>query len=122
MVVKLDNKSKKFYQYMGKFFGSRVVEKQINDRIYDDAGKEWYIFLEKETAKAFVSIQNDRIKNVYATKEEELREIIMKIRQDRKIGCSIVPKIYEDIYRECELEVSGEGQYKNFVVVAEKVG
>jgi len=122
MVVKLDNKSKKFYQYMGKFFGSRVVEKQINDRIYDDAGKEWYIFLEKENPKAFVSMQENVMKNVYTTKEEELKEIIMKIRQDRKIGVSIVPKIYENIYRECELEVSGEGQYKNFVVVMEKVG
>ena len=33
------NKDEKFYQYMGKFFGSRLVEKQTNDRIYDDNGK-----------------------------------------------------------------------------------
>lgn len=122
MVIKLDNKSKKFYQYMGKFFGSRIVEKQINDRIYDDAGKEWYIYLEKDSAKAFVSIQKDTIKNIYTTKDEELKEILMQIRQERKIGASIVPKIYADIYKECELEVSGNEQYKNFVVINEKVG
>ena len=107
---------------MGKFFGSRIVEKQINDRIYDDAGKEWYIYLEKDSAKAFVSIQKDTIKNIYTTKDEELKEILMQIRQERKIGASIVPKIYADIYKECELEVSGNEQYKNFVVINEKVG
>ncbi len=122
MVIKLNNQSDKFYQYMGKFFGSRIVEKQINDRIYDDADKEWYIYVEKEEAKAFVSLQKDMIKNVYTTKDEELKEIIMKIRQDRNIRMSIVPKIYADIYRQCELQVAEQGTYKNFVVISEKVG
>ena len=43
MIVKLKNTDEKFYQYMGKFFGSRLVERQTNDRIYDDASKVWYI-------------------------------------------------------------------------------
>ena len=46
MVVKITNEHPKFYQYMGKFFGSRTIERQINDRIYDDNGKVWYICIE----------------------------------------------------------------------------
>jgi len=120
MVIKLDNKAKEFYGYMGRFFGSRVVEKQMNDRMYDDDGKEWYIFVDEGTAKAFVSIQKETIKNVYTTKEEYLKEILIQIKQERPIGISIVPKIYENIYSECGLEVSIGEQYKNFVVVTAK--
>ena len=28
MVVKMTNKDRDFYQYMGKFFGSRLIQKQ----------------------------------------------------------------------------------------------
>ena len=62
MVIKMTNKHQNFYQYMGKFFGSRLVERQTNDRIYDDDSKEWYIFLEKEKVMAFVSVSKNVIK------------------------------------------------------------
>ena len=39
MIIKMTNKDENFYQYMGKFFGSRLVERQTNDRIYDDDNK-----------------------------------------------------------------------------------
>ena len=39
MILKLTNKDEKFYEYMGKFFGSRLVQRQTNDRIYDDPDK-----------------------------------------------------------------------------------
>ena len=42
MILKLNNKDTNFYNYMGKIFGSRPIEKQVNDRIYDDSNKEWY--------------------------------------------------------------------------------
>ncbi|WP_289181741.1 hypothetical protein, partial [Helicobacter japonicus] len=54
MVKKMTNKDEKFYQYMGKFFGSRLIEKQTNDRIYDDDSKEWYICAEEGRVMAFV--------------------------------------------------------------------
>ena len=41
MIKKITNKEEDFYQYMGKIFGSRSIERQINDRIYDDDSKEW---------------------------------------------------------------------------------
>ena len=43
MVVKMNNKLEGFYGYMGKIFGSRIVQRQISDRIYDDNDKEWHI-------------------------------------------------------------------------------
>ena len=63
MIKKINNKDKKFYMYMGKFFGSRLVERQTNDRIYDDDTKEWYVYIENNTVLAFLSIQNKIIKN-----------------------------------------------------------
>ena len=40
----MDNKQENFYTYMGKVFGSRIVQKQTNDRIYDDidAGEPYH--------------------------------------------------------------------------------
>ena len=74
MIIKMNNKDEKFYEYMGKFFESRLVERQINDRIYDDDKKEWYLYIERDTVLAFVSIQNKIIKNTYSYKEEQLKK------------------------------------------------
>ena len=81
MIVKLKNDNEKFYQYMGKFFGSRLVEKQTNDRIYDDSDKEWYIYLEGKKAVAFVSIQKNTIKNIYTTKQEYLEKLLDRMKR-----------------------------------------
>ena len=69
MVVKMNNKLEGFYGYMGKIFGSRIVQRQINDRIYDDNDKEWYTYVEDERVVACVSILNGVIKNVYTINE-----------------------------------------------------
>ena len=86
MIVKMTNKDEKFYEYMGKIFGSRLIEKQTNDRIYDDENKDWYIYLEDEKVKAFVSINKNIIKNIYTTKEEYLEELLNEIKEENKIG------------------------------------
>lgn len=39
MILKLNNKSYNFYNYLRKFLGSRVVEITTQDRIYDDNNK-----------------------------------------------------------------------------------
>ena len=41
MIIQVVNTDEKFYKYMGKFFGSRTIEKQIIDRRYDDDDKVW---------------------------------------------------------------------------------
>ena len=117
MVVKMTNKEEKFYQYMGKFFGSRLIEKQTNDRIYDDDNKEWFIYLEEDRVMAFVSISRNIMKNVYTTKEKYLEEILKAIRKDTHITYSIVTSYYREIYEKCGFKVSKNQDYKNFITI-----
>ena len=117
MIVKLKNDNEKFYQYMGKFFGSRLVEKQTNDRIYDDSDKEWYIYLEGKKAVAFVSIQKNTIKNVYTTKQEYLEKLLDRIKRENKITNSIVTNTYRDLYERCGFLLDDNSSYKNFVTI-----
>lgn len=111
------NKQEKFYQYMGKFFGSRLIEKQTNDRIYDDDNKEWYLYIEEERVMAFVSINNNVIKNVYTTKEKYLEEILRAIQKENEITYSIVTNYYREIYEKCGFKISKNQDYKNFITI-----
>ena len=43
----MNNTNEDFYKYMGRVFGSRIIQLKTNDRIYDDAEKEWFIYLYK---------------------------------------------------------------------------
>ena len=117
MIIKMTNQDKKFYQYMGKIFGSRKIEKQINDRIYDDESKEWYIYLDEEEVMAFVSINNSVIKNIYAVEGRYLEEILEKIKEETTIRYSIVTNKYEETYKKCGLQVYNDETYKNFVSI-----
>ena len=117
MVVKITNKEEEFYQYMGKVFGSRLIEKQTNDRIYDDDNKEWYIYLEEDRVMAFVSISRNIMKNVYTTKEKYLEEILKEIRKDTHITYSIVTSYYREIYEKCGFKISKNQDYKNFITI-----
>lgn len=120
MIIKMNNKDEKFYCYMGKMFGSRIIQKQVNDRIYDDNDKEWYLYIEEERVAAFVSISKSTIKNVYSIKEEYLLEILQKIKSENKITESIVTNIYVDIYQKAGFKISKDSNYKNFVVIYDK--
>lgn len=117
MIIKITNKEEKFYQYMGKFFGSRLVEKQTNDRIYDDDSKVWYISLKEDRVMAFVSVSKNIIKNIYTTKEEYLEEILTAIKKENNITFSIVTNYYKEIYEKCGFKVSKNQDYKNFVTI-----
>ncbi len=117
MVIKMTNKDKRFYQYMGKFFGSRIIEKQTNDRIYDDNDKEWYIYIEEDKVMAFISISQRKIKNIYAIKEKYLEELLKEIKNENNITYSIVTNSYEEIYKKCGFKVYKDNTYKNFVTI-----
>lgn len=123
MIIKINNKDEKFYQYMGKFFGSRSVERQINDRIYDDDKKEWYLYIKDKSVMAFVSVQNKIIKNTYCYKEEYLEEIFEYIKKEEKnnekIGSSILTRRYMEVYKRCGFQVVDNETYKNFVMIYE---
>lgn len=113
----MTNKSERFYQYMGKFFGSRLVEKQTNDRIYDDDSKEWYIYFKENRVMAFVSVSNNIIKNIYTTKEMYLEEILMEIKKRKIITYSTVTSYYEKVYEKCGFKVKKRQEYRNFVTI-----
>lgn len=117
MIKRVTNKVENFYQYMGRFFGSRLIEKQTNDRIYDDEGKIWYIYLEEGKVMAFVSIKNNIIKNIYTTKEKYLEEILVRVKKENEITYSIVTNCYKKVYERCGFEVSKNQDYKNFVTI-----
>ena len=120
MIVKMNNKDEKFYFYMGKMFGSRIVQRQTNDRIYDDTDKEWYLNIEDERVVAFVSLTNNTIKNVYTIRDNYLSQILKAIRKDMKINESIVPNIYKDLYIKAGYEINSMNTLKNFVMIYEK--
>lgn len=117
MIIVINNKDDKFYQYMGKIFGSRSIEKQINDRIYDDDKKEWYLYIKDNKVEAFVSVQNKIIKNIYCYKEEYLEEVLNYIKKEGKIRNSILTKKYIEIYEKCGFQIIDKEKYKNFVII-----
>ncbi len=117
MVIEMNNKTDGFYNYMGKIFGSRIVQRQINDRIYDDNEKNWYLYIEDERVVACVSTLNNVIKNVYTIKETYLEEILKKIRKENKIKESIVPNVYENIYQKVGFKINKEDSMKNFILI-----
>ena len=117
MVIKITNKEEKFYQYMGKFFGSRLIEKQTSDRIYDDDSKEWYIYLKDDKVMAFVSISKNVIKNVYTMKEEYLEEVLDVVKKENNITYSIVTSYYKEVYERCGFVIGKNQDYKNFVTI-----
>jgi len=120
MVIKINNKDNNFYLYMGKMFGSRIIQRQTNDRIYDDNDKEWYIYIEDDRAVAFVSITNNIMKNVYTIKDSYLLEILKQIRKEVKIGESIVPNIYKEIYTKAGFSINSMNTLKNFIMIYDK--
>lgn len=122
MILKMNNKSENFYNYMGKFFGSRLVQNKINDRVYDDPNKEWYILLEEEKPVAFLSLIDNTIKNVYSLKDEQLEKLLKGVKKDINLQMSILPKVYLDTYKKLDFEIFDDKTYKNFVVVGKKEG
>lgn len=120
MIKKMSNKEEGFYNYMGKIFGSRIVQRQTNDRIYDDNDKEWYLKIEDDRVVAFVSINKATIKNVYTIKDSYLLEILKQIRKEGKIKESIVPNIYKQLYTKAGFEINNVDTMKNFIVIYDK--
>lgn len=120
MIIKMNNKSEHFYEYMGKIFGSRIIEKQTNDRIYDDNDKQWYLFLENERVMAFVSISENKIKNLYTVKEKYLEQLLKEIKKEVKIEPSIVTNHYCDVYEKCNFKVNEGYGYRNFISIYEE--
>ena len=118
MIIQVVNTDEKFYKYMGKFFGSRTIEKQINDRIYDDDDKVWYLNIEEDRVVAFASVCRNLIKNVYATKDSYLVELLQYLKKEVKIRPSTVTNIYRETYEKAGYQIMTDEVYKNFVKIS----
>ena len=106
MILKINNKHPDFYYYMGKFFGSRIVQTETKDRIYDDNIKTWYIYIDSSNKPyGFISIVDSVIKNIYCSNSEYLKELLYAVKKDVTIQPSIVTKLYESLYYECGFDV-----------------
>ena len=117
MIKKMTNKNENFYNYMGEFFGSRSIEKELSDRIYDDDEKEWYLYIKEEKVRAFVSVNKSVIKNVYATEDKYLKKVLEEVKKKEKIRESIVSKKYTETYQKSGYTIDLAQCYKNFVVI-----
>lgn len=118
MIVKLTNKDDNFYAYMGRFFGSRIIQTETKDRIYDDNNKVWYIYLNQNNKPcAFVSVCDSVIKNIYSVSNDYLKELLLFIMKEIVISPSIVTKIYEDIYIQCGFHIYTLDNYKHFIMI-----
>lgn len=116
MILKLNNKSKNFYDYLGPIFGSREVERTTNDRFYDDDDKEWYIFFDKSKPKGFISVKNYVIKNVWGYKDDYILKTLIKINKNIKVKESVVTKHFLNLYIKSRFKIIGE-KGKNFVII-----
>lgn len=117
MIKKMTNKDKDFYSYLGKFFGSRLVQSKTKDRIYDDDNKIWYLYVEDKHVYALVSVSDRVIKNIYATNEKHLVEVLNEVKEDVALFPSTVPLCYEESYKEAGFKTTKLGTYKNFVLI-----
>ena len=118
MILKLTNKDTNFYQYMGKFFGSRIVQTETKDRIYDDNNKLWYIYVDSDNKPyGFVSVCDRVIKNIYSNNTDYLKDLLKKVLDEIKVEPSIVSNLYETIYQECGLKITHLDNYKHFIMI-----
>lgn len=117
MITKITNKDDKFYNYLGKFFGSRIVQAKTKDRLYDDDNKIWYLSIENDQISSLVSVTNRIIKNVYSTNPDTLVKILEQIKNDVPLYPSTVPICYTDSYIQAGFKITKLGTYKNFVLI-----
>lgn len=113
MLKRMINTDKDFYNYMGRIFGSREVQRKTSDRIYDDNGKEWIMEIEKNIVVAVLSIKDSTIKNVYAEDLDSLVKILEEVYSEVNKG--IVTREYKNEYVSAGYKIIEEK--KNFLTI-----
>lgn len=116
MVITLTNKSKNFYAHLGKVFGSREVQRVTGDRFYDDDDKIWYIYYNKGVPDTFVSVQSNKIKNVWTENRKHLVEVLREILKKETIKASVVPAVFKEQYMTAGF-IELDSGFKNFIKI-----
>ena len=111
--MKIDRSNPKFYKIMGPVFGSRMIQRETNDRFYDDPDKEWYIEQSGDNIDYVISVKNGVIKNVYIGNGKKGIALLKEIYPDVISG--IVPACYSNIYSNAGYMVLSNTQ--NFVSI-----
>lgn len=110
-LMKMTNKDAGFYGLLGSIFGSRKIEKEIQDRIYDDDEKIWYLLVEDSRVVALISLKKQVIKNMYAESPENLKRLLCEL----PAVTGIVPGRYRDVCMDVGYQVMDHS--KNFIKV-----
>lgn len=116
MVIQLTNKSNNFYAHLGPIFGSRKVQKMTGDRFYDDDEKVWFIYFNRGTPTAFVSVEDNVIKNVWSEQENYLVAVLKEVNSKVTVEESVVPIIFQKSYQAAGF-TQLEGKSKNFIKI-----
>ena len=114
-IVGMTNCDPGFYILMGPVFGSRDIERQIKDRIYDDADKTWYLLTEKKRVLALVSLVGTKVKNLYGQNQDQISQLLQEL-PDGVSG--IVPAMYRSGYEQTGFTVKSHSE--NFVKIGGK--
>jgi len=64
-IVEMNSGNIDFYNYMGRVFGSRFIEKQVGLKIYDDANKQWVLALQDNVIIGFCSLQANTVSDCF---------------------------------------------------------
>ena len=116
VILKLTNKSRNFYAHIGRIFGSREVENITGDRFYDDDGKIWYVYYSRGNPDTFVSVQDNKIKNVWTENKSHLIDVLKQINKEKEISESVVPAVFKKEYEKAGFHILGNG-YKKFIKI-----
>lgn len=111
--MKIDRSNPDFYKVMGPVFGSRLIQRQTNDRFYDDPDKEWFIEQSGDHIDYVISVKDGVIKNIYLENGAKAVEALKAIYLDVTSG--IVPACYAGVYMEAGYLVSENSA--NFVTI-----
>lgn len=106
--MRIDRNNSDFYKIMGPIFGSRTIQRQTNDRFYDDPGKEWFVEISDKSIDYVISIKDGIVKNIYIENGVKAVEILKAIYPD--ITSGIVPACYSGVYMDAGYSVSESSQ------------
>ena len=77
-----------------------------------------YLNIEEDRVVAFASVCRNLIKNVYATKDSYLVELLQYLKKEVKIRPSTVTNIYRETYEKAGYQIMTDEAYKNFVKIS----
>lgn len=70
--AEIDRGQSDFYTKMGRFFGSRMVAKEVGIHIYDNIDKRWFVATDGESIFGFASLKRQVVSDCYVVPEKRM--------------------------------------------------